>query len=674
MSEPDYLQPDFDPNSLTIPKLRGILLEHNVDFSSSSKKAQLVDLFTEHITPKARRILDARSRVKASSRGIQDVGDDTTPAEESPRKRAVRRSARLDTADIQADDSLSRSRRSVSRRRTSGKHTRATDTEMTEFEEQQPPRSIRRTRRSSSRPSILPRAESPETPAPSVDREQTTDGEGSESVFSSHNPFQSGSSPAISRAVDKDRRKTIGSEKRRKSVNPRRRLTDFPTPTSDYHPDSYAPRTSPVNSASAPPSKYDLPLSRLKSPPESRSPPARKIPAVVKKEESDEGEDDMLEPGEEFTPEETREVSRTSDGTIARRRRATHTTGSAGTVWVTLFAICVGYFLWWRKEKIEIGYCGFGKLDMQYIDGPDWTNIIRPSCEHCPSNAICKPDFEVECKDDYVLVPHPFSLGGLIPLPPSCEPDSEKLRRIAVLSDEAIRVLRKRAADVECGELMLGKDEEKGVSEAHLRQVLYDLKAPSLSDAQFSELWRNALEEVELRTRLVRYSSGITYLRTTSLASVPLICAIRLSITGSVSRYRNELAGLILLFFLLSFLRLILSKNRTYQQQVTKLVHIALAHLAEQASIEEEPFIAIPHLRDQVLAEEFDPERRKKLWSGVQKVVELNSNVRVGEREVQGEVMRVWSWIGRRVATPRVVKEEDFGGRQWGVEGRRVIV
>lgn len=66
-----------------------------------------------------------------------------------------------------------------------------------------------------------------------------------------------------------------------------------------------------------------------------------------------------------------------------------------------------------------------------------------------------------------------------MPLAPTCEPDSEKLRRIAILSDEAIRVLRARAADVECGEVVLDKDEEAGVSEADLRQVLYDLKAVS---------------------------------------------------------------------------------------------------------------------------------------------------------------------------------------------------
>lgn len=47
-----------------------------------------------------------------------------------------------------------------------------------------------------------------------------------------------------------------------------------------------------------------------------------------------------------------------------------------------------------------------------------------------------------------------------------------------------------------------------------------------------------------------------------------------------------------------------------------------------------------------MLQHEFDPKRREKLWEGVRKVVELNSNVRVRMREVQGEPMKCWSWVG----------------------------
>lgn len=69
---------------------------------------------------------------------------------------------------------------------------------------------------------------------------------------------------------------------------------------------------------------------------------------------------------------------------------------------------------------------------------------------------------------------------------------------------------------------------------------------------------------------------------------------------------------------------------------------IALARLAQAG----ERGIAVAHLRDQVLQHEFDPVKRTTLWQGVERVVEMNSNVRTGEREVMGEIMRVWMWIG----------------------------
>ena len=69
----DYLQPGFDPRSLTVPRLRSILVAHNVPYTSSAKKSQLVDIFNEQLVPQAKRILAARARAKRTSRGIFDV-------------------------------------------------------------------------------------------------------------------------------------------------------------------------------------------------------------------------------------------------------------------------------------------------------------------------------------------------------------------------------------------------------------------------------------------------------------------------------------------------------------------------------------------------------------------------------------------------------------------------
>ncbi|KAH9836451.1 sister chromatid separation protein Src1 [Teratosphaeria destructans] len=73
MDDQAYLEPGFDPKSLTMPRLRCILVAHEITFPTSAKKQVLVNLFDDKILPQAHELRDARARVKRSSRGIEDV-------------------------------------------------------------------------------------------------------------------------------------------------------------------------------------------------------------------------------------------------------------------------------------------------------------------------------------------------------------------------------------------------------------------------------------------------------------------------------------------------------------------------------------------------------------------------------------------------------------------------
>lgn len=79
-------------------------------------------------------------------------------------------------------------------------------------------------------------------------------------------------------------------------------------------------------------------------------------------------------------------------------------------------------------------------------------------------------------------------------------------------------------------------------------------------------------------------------------------------------------------------------------------------------------------MRDQVLQYEFNPKERERLWEYVRKAVELNSNVRVSMREVQGEVMKCWTWVGSRTDEKEVNEGmgrfSGFGG-SYGSAGSR---
>ncbi len=90
----------FDPNSLTMPQLRGILVEHQVSFSSAARKADLVDLFNSSVLPKTASLRKKNASIVASSSGIIDMrGDDTvvTP-EQTPAKRKPGRPRKSEVA------------------------------------------------------------------------------------------------------------------------------------------------------------------------------------------------------------------------------------------------------------------------------------------------------------------------------------------------------------------------------------------------------------------------------------------------------------------------------------------------------------------------------------------------------------------------------------------------
>lgn len=128
----------------------------------------------------------------------------------------------------------------------------------------------------------------------------------------------------------------------------------------------------------------------------------------------------------------------------------------------------------------------------------DWRstffNTIRPSCTPCPPHAICLPNLEMRCSEDFIYKPHPFRLNDVLPLAGECIPDTEKQRRIAIVAERALGVLRDKAARVEC------EDETPlGMTESEIKAELLKFKSGSLSDEEFDALFEAAIGEVEKR-------------------------------------------------------------------------------------------------------------------------------------------------------------------------------
>ncbi|CUM46071.1 unnamed protein product [Debaryomyces fabryi] len=88
---------DFDPKSLKVAQLRGILNEYDISFPSNAKKTDLIKLFNDEIKPNASKYL---KEYEKSIKNLNDVGfiNATTG-------KTVRRSKRSTSADVELSDS-----------------------------------------------------------------------------------------------------------------------------------------------------------------------------------------------------------------------------------------------------------------------------------------------------------------------------------------------------------------------------------------------------------------------------------------------------------------------------------------------------------------------------------------------------------------------------------------
>lgn len=541
MDEYEYLSPDFDPASITVPRLRSILVAHNVKYPSSAKKPELITLFNQHVAPQAQKHLAAQSRTKRSAKGIVDVPssretsvtrDDSEEDElaslapsESVRRStrrstrgmteesdapslapsaSTRRSTRRTTASVEPDLDLtpvprSRTSRSPSKR-ASTKPIRAPELE--EIDEQPPPSR-------QSRQSTTPTVRQSRPSVPPVVKEEERNGA---SPFSSDNPFQSGSPAYEPRTIERERRrKTLGADysDKRKSSSSRRKTELLSSALEDDGADIASART------------YETSLARKKRDP---APASEQVEVDDVPEQTSDDEQDELDTGEEFTPEEQLELvrerakqGRTDILPPRRNKLARQSSGALKVAPLTiLVALLGGYAAWWRNEKLAVGYCGLGKdsIHLDDFEVPDYAKgieVLLPQCEPCPPHAYCYPELKTTCESDFVMRPHPLSFGGVVPLPPTCEPDSEKARKVKAVADRAVEELRERNAKFECGDLV----DEQGqhlaspeIDERELKEEISFKRRKGMSQNEFDDLWASAIGEVVDRDEVVSNVDG----------------------------------------------------------------------------------------------------------------------------------------------------------------------
>ncbi|KAG5985946.1 hypothetical protein E4U54_005711 [Claviceps lovelessii] len=690
----DYLQEGFDPRTVTVPRLRSILVTHNVDYPSTAKKGELVELVNAHVLSQAPKLRAQKLKAKRSSLGFINAGsaDDTNVWDEqeppsrqssyrrsmsprkssarmkiepeervtntlrSPQKRSSRSASRqlshaddVDTRDDVVDDDdgrlsvVSRSSRRTSRRAVTPQIKLESELERDDYPSYSdyPNRydAMRQEEKNNQHAADVDVDEDEnENENEQYDGEDDDeDDEHDKSVFTDDNPFQGGGSPTPPPATTPSRRRrTLGEDftKNMRSATATRRIDAFPNKPKK-------PRKSEISA----------PKLRQRSP------------------------EFALEPGEEFTVDEQLELEDAQRrGQVAvpprKNRKPVRQTSILTPIFVLLMALLGAYGAWYRQEKLAVGYCGLGRAPKQLLPPeivvPDiLLPFIEPQCEPCPQNAYCYEGFAVRCVSGFLLKPHPLSLGGLVPLPPSCEPDSEQERRVQAVADKAVEELRERRAKYECGDLVDETGHRKdspAIVETELKEAVSKKRNKRLSNEEFDALWEKAIgqvttrDEIEVQVETTTKPPGSAHLSTrklssTSLARLPLACAIKRSIWLGLARYRLAIGLVICLTLGTLYLRARYRRHVETSAQVPALVDLVLARLADQRELGEEdlddPWLFLPNLRDDVLRSIHTLSERDRIWQRVRAVVEQNSNVRTGQRESRnGEVGRAWEWIG----------------------------
>ncbi|KAJ7046744.1 Man1-Src1p-C-terminal domain-containing protein [Mycena alexandri] len=460
-----YLDPDFDPASLTVSQLLGVLGYHNIVYPSAYSKPKLIALFNSEIQPRASKFKKDRLKAQASIASDDGITDGVTgePLTESRKAPPVRRSSRRLSRAPSEDQDVSPPRPEPpqpKRRRSSAQPSLGgpsrkiepvepvlvEESEPEEEEEELPVRKIGRSKK---------------TAQAAGEQGRRVSAHAEDSGWEDNNVFQSGaesSSPARPQQR-KPARKSVGPRKTRKSVSapPEILPSSSPLRVKDE------PMFSPPQSKFAP----ELPPnvtreSRLLAPKFSFV-PKEELDETLDIVDTDFADDGPTEDyGEGAVDDEEEEEEEEDHNAVISRRIAgggkqlavraapSDGPGAAGILLRILsFLLMVassGVVYQYKAESAPIGYCDAGTATNPTLEAlrarrvavevcnrenqtllPDGTPCPLPAlpiphpdaCTPCPERGTCT-QFGVVCDKGYLLQPHPL----LFFLPASNAPDA----------------------------------------------------------------------------------------------------------------------------------------------------------------------------------------------------------------------------------------------------------
>ncbi|GAB5586486.1 inner nuclear membrane protein enriched at telomere/subtelomere region [Umbelopsis nana] len=703
-----YLSEDFDANHLRVAELRGILLKHDVPYSPSAKKPELLQAFQSKVAGKSKEILKLHRQLKPNGKGIIHVDKDKKS------RSSTRTSSRKDVIDDEEHDDVEEGNKSIEEESSTAKarrEKRAAKSANMDAEgfaipaqpSSKPKSSALRKKAKNtwtvgsgltseseieSVPSSAKYASATRKKEKSKEPEEepSTEKKHKEPVFTDTNPFQSGADSDVS-----------GMRKGKKIALPEpSHVVESKTPhsTSQSHKVPTSKSVKPESThQKVENAKEDITVSTRRS--KRDRPSAGQYFNPQDSFASSGGEDEQTverkpaktalktksktstsSPKPEVTPKATTSSSSNrQEYSVIINRRSKHPLHQVVAIGLS---VLIGlYCIFWCLERHRIGYC-----DIPHENGVNGTHVelldldtnattiweaMRPSCIPCPKHGHCTRGRLLGCDDFFVRIPSMLSFGGWIPVGEKCVPDTVKQRRAFRVENQIKNMLAVKKGQYVCGEIKAEKGQSaEEVASMKVEDVWAELlarKPDTISEQQLEEYWRLAMAS------LMTYSEReVTFLdrgddkyMISRQPKLSLGCRLRLQIKDAVYRWRYELGGLSAIASIIAYANYRYLQRRKDMKLVAELAGEAFVKLQEQERnhyvdpvLFPQACCAISHLRDLILAQEPSVERRHYLWNHVRKIVESNSNVRTLSAEVRGEPHRCWEWVGYGQSSERI--------------------
>lgn len=301
-------------------------------------------------------------------------------------------------------------------------------------------------------------------------------------------------------------------------------------------------------------------------------------------------------------------------------------------------------FVLYRHERISIGFCGYENRGNSLLS----LFHIKLPCVKCPSHAICYPNSQILCLNDYIMSkPLFWSIFGILPTFNKCILDSTKIKKINKIVKNVVNLLSERNANIKCGN---GTDNEVALNFKQITEITDSKLLIDLNDPSYKYYWNKVKLILTTRTDLKFLNNADDenpLIRSTSLSKLSLNCRLKKIIKTIIIKYKFYfgsifiiLCGLSYIFFQINQLQ----KRNEYYRSILKEVMNKLQK--QSVEFDKKPYIAKIQLRDYYLPQlqKLTKHNRAVVWKSVVSAVEANSNIKVDDIEVNGDIMRVWTW------------------------------